>query len=86
MDCRFEIQQVTFDDIKEKMISICPSFKASYSWLKGFLKRFGLSLRTICSSSSNLSKEQVKERIQSFGDFMKKHSHDRRVWIRLQFG
>jgi hypothetical protein len=64
-----EIFTLTFDDIKDKMISLSPRFKASYSWLKGFLRRFGLSLRKICCSSSSLSQEQVKRQNGVFKRF-----------------
>ena len=66
---------VTFEDIRDKMMSLLPDtlgFKASNSWLKGFLSRFNLSNRVVTGTCSNeLTEEAKMERIASFRSFIK---------------
>jgi len=73
---------VSYDDIKSKMLSLTlgSSFKASTSWLYGFMKRYRFSLRicttTVKKNSSPTASLSREAKIQSFYDFVERTVKD----------
>ena len=79
LDKRSKNLTVSYDAIKSKMLSLTcgSSFKASSSWLYGFMKRYNFSLR-ICTtivkkSSSATASTSHESKIRSFHEFVAKY-------------
>lgn len=77
---------VSYTDVKEKMLTLAPSsFKASNSWLSGFLSRFNLSLRTITKQVRNAtvrSENEIQEKVELFRNFIR-NMKETRIFDRI---